>query len=307
MKNLDFTFKKSRTLGELIGDFFSLFKQIFKHFTKNILTVSLPFIALFVLFIFFFLGSLPSYFQGFATFPVSSILSFELGAFLVAIIFSFIIATFGIEYMFLLEEKGTTDFSAKDVLRRVRSRVGKYLLFGLCSILITLIIIVPIVIVNLILAFIPIIGSFGSIIFMAMISLFFYCALFLYLSGRESLWGSYGASLSLIKSKVFAYGLASFIIQFISQIILSILIIIPILILGIIAYNTVGFDMLFFSSFAGKFIIAIGVAILTFFAVFFGIYLLCFYVLQYFSLLEISYSEATLDDIDQIGNVQSEG
>jgi len=136
--------------------------------------------------------------------------------------------------------------------------------------------------------------------------LFIYCSLFLYLQGKEKLWDSYSASFNLIKSKIFEYGVASYLFQFMVNITLGFISLIPIVILAIIAFTTLGFNPDFFLTFGGKIIVSLGISIVTLLMVFASIYLISFYVLQYFSLLEVSYSEETLEDIEQIGTTTDE-
>lgn len=314
MEKLNFTFKKSRKLGELISDYIALFKLIFKHFNKNILTIALPFMALFTVFVFFSINYFTELFDTRAErlFGVASgisiflFLSFIVLIAIIMTCFFLLVSVFGIEYMLLLEEKGNTDFTFSDVWRNIKSNIGKYILFFLSSILVGFILAIPLSIVYMILVFIPLIGTIGVGILSAMLMLVMYTALFLYIQKRETLWQSYIASFKLVKSKLFEYGLAAYLFQFMVQIILGVLLIIPAIIFFIIGFTTIGFTEDFFHTFGGKFITAAGSSILTLFVIFSSIYLISFYVLTYFSLLEVSLSEETLDNIDQIGSTQDE-
>ncbi len=306
MEKLDFTFKKSRKLGELISDYITLFKLIFKHFNKNILTLSLPFIAIFMLLMFYSISYITPLVFGSIEPSLPTILGIAASFGLLMMIFFLIVSVFGIEYMLLLEEKGNTDFTTGDVFAKIKQNIGKYILFFLCSILVMLIISIPFAIVAFILAFIPLIGTFAIGILAAMLMLFIYCSLFLYLQGKEQLWDSFSASFRLIKSKIFEYGAASYLFQFMVQITLGFVMLIPLIILGVVAFTTVGFNHDFFLTFGGKIIVSLGVSFITLLVVFSSIYLISFYVLQYFSLLEVSYSEETLDDIEQIGSTTDE-
>lgn len=306
MDQLDFNFKKSRGLGDLLSDYISLFKKIFKHFNANILTLSLPFIALFLLLIFYVTSFITEIINAPDDFSPTLVFSLVIPTMIVLFVFYILVSTFGIEYMFLLAEKGNTDFSTRDIFNRIKKNLTKYISFFFSSIVVSLMLIIPIGIVYALLIFIPLIGTLAMGLISTMIALFFYCALFLYIQGRERLWDSYKASFYLIKSKMWEYGLASYLFQFLAQIILGVLTIIPIVILVIIGFNTVGFDQHFFETFGGKILIAIGGSILTLFMILASIYMISFYVLEYFSLLEVSYSEDTLDQIDQIGTTKDE-
>lgn len=306
MEKLDFTFKKNRKLGELISDYIALFKMIFKHFNKNIITLSLPFAAIFMLLMFYSFSYFVPFIYNSNEPSLGSIIGIAVSFSFLMFFFILIISVFGIEYMLLLEEKGNTDFTTGDVFAKIKQNFGKYLLFFLSSILIMLMISIPFGIAAFILAFIPLVGTIAIGILGAMLMLFIYCSLFLYLQGKEKLWDSYSASFNLIKSKIFEYGVASYLFQFMVNITLGFISLIPIVILAIIAFTTLGFNPDFFLTFGGKIIVSLGISIVTLLMVFAFIYLISFYVLQYFSLLEVSYSEETLEDIEQIGTTTDE-
>ena len=312
MENLDFTFKKNRKLGELISDYITLYKQIFKHFNKNILALSLPFVALIILGVFAFitqiipiLNNLDLY-DGNNVTLISSTVSLVLIAYIFMIILGVTTSTFGIEYMFLLEERRNTNFTMSDILNNVKAKIGKYIAFFFYSILIMLLLSIPLGIIFFILAVIPILGMIALGIFSAMVMLFFYCALFLYIQGKETLGGSYMASFNLIKSKIFEYGVATYIFQIMTQITIGFITVIPIIILFIIGFFTHDFSYEMLETFKGKLLIAAGSALVLLAWIFAVIYMITFAVLQYFSLLEIKYGEETLDDIEQIGNTADE-
>lgn len=302
MERLDFIFKKERDFGALISDYIDLFKKVFKHFNKSIITVAFPFMAIMMLFGFFSVNYITDLIQN--DFLESNILQTFAFLGLVSIVIFFVmilITTFGIEYMLLLEERGSTDFTSKDVMDRIKAHFKKYVLFFLGSIVLGLILSMPIGVVAMILAFIPLLGNIALGILMAMLMLFIYCALFMYLREEKELMHCYREAWSLVKKKIFIYGTAGYVMQFMVQIILMFILMIPTIILAIIAFATVGFTSDFFSSFGGKFIIAVGAGLMGLLFVFSSIYLIGFYVLQYFSLLESTHSEQTMDDIDSIG------
>lgn len=306
MENLDFTFKKNRSIGDLISDYITLFKRIFKHLHRVFIPLALVFASLLVIGTFFFLGNTLPIFNAYnRASSVTAILSFEIPLNLIIFIFSILVFGLGMEYFILLEERNATDFSFKDVLKRWKGDIGKFILFFLSSLVVILILIIPLGLVGLILVLIPIVGFIGLMILSGIVSLYFNVALMLYLQGRSSLWKSYSDSIQLIYHKMFAYGLASFLFQFLSEIVMGIVLIVPTIILVIITFST-GINVDFFTSFGGKFILSIGVALLAIFYVFYSIYLISFYVLEYFSLIEVNYNEETMEDIDQIGKTQNE-
>ncbi len=307
MEPLNFTFKKSRGIGDLLQDFISLFKKIFKHYNGLILSLALPFLAIAILITFYFsrfvTAALSSNEMLFASGTFSIFLSVSVLFFLLIFL---IISCFGIEYMLLLEEKGNTQFTTKDIYRNIKKNLSKYITFFFASIVVVLIFAIPLMLIYVILAFIPVIGNLAMGVVSACFGLFLYCALFLYLQDREELWESYKASFYLLKSKIFAYGAAAYIFQMLAQILLLLLTLVPLIILAIIGFTTVGFDARFFESFLGKFLFSIGSSLFFLFFMISTIYLIGFYMLQYFSLLESSYKEDTLETIDQIGGTEDE-
>lgn len=306
MEQLDFEFIKSRGIGDLISDYFSLLKQIFKHFNKSIFKFILPFLAVFLLL--FFLGSTLGvdifYNKEWKT-PTVLIILIACGLAILFFYFLFI-PTFGIEYMFLLEEKGNTDFTGREVWQNVKKNLGKYIIFFLASILVGLIIAIPVVIVWAILFFIPFLGSIAMGILGSCISVVFISALFLYLKGREGVFDSFPAAYRLVKKKFFAYGLAAYIFRFLLMICLGLLTIIPGIIIAIITYNTIGFNEQVWISFGGKMLLSIGGTILILMGTISTLYSMGMYALIYFSSLETTHKEGTLSQIDQIGHQEDE-
>jgi len=306
MKLLNFTFKKTRRFGDLIQDYISLFKIIFKHLNAKIISIALPVVAVFILLIYYLATFVTGMINSLEPFNSISMSFIPMILILLVFLFFILITTFGIEYMFLLEERQDFSFTSKDIYMRIRQHLGKYIRFFLSSILVGLLIMIPFVIIAFVLNFIPIVGQLVLGIMSACLLLFFNCALFLYLQDREGIWDSYRASFRLIGAKVFEYGAASYVLQLMAQIILGFIALIPIAIIGIIAFSTIGFSIQFFDGFAGKFLVSIGGSILMLFLIFFSIYMVTFYVLQYFSLLESTYKEDTLEQINQIGGTIDE-
>src|SRR5690554_448023 len=176
MEKLDFTFKKNRKLGELISDYIALFKMIFKHFNKNIITLSLPFAAIFMLLMFYSFSYFVPFIYNSNEPSLGSIIGIAVSFSFLMFFFILIISVFGIEYMLLLEEKGNTDFTTGDVFAKIKQNFGKYLLFFLSSILIMLMISIPFGTAAFILAFIPLVGTIAIGILGAMLMLFIYCS-----------------------------------------------------------------------------------------------------------------------------------
>ena len=306
MEKLDFEFIKSRGIGELIQDYLSLFKTIFRHFNSCIFKFILPFLAVFLV-LFFFASSLGVdifYSREWRTSSVVIVMLVVIS--LVALFYFMFIPTFGLEYMFLLKEKGGTGFNGKEVWQRVRSHMGKYIVFFLASIIVMLILAIPIALAGVIFTLIPIAGQIAFGIAMACVLLVFVCGLFLYLEDRETVFDSFLASFRLLKKKLLSYGLTAYIFRILVGICLLLVTIIPTAILAIIAYNTIGFTEQIFISFGGKVMVSILGTLVILLSTISSIYVMSFYTLIYFSSLEATNKEGSMAQLDQIGQSDDE-
>ncbi|HET8574064.1 MAG TPA: hypothetical protein VFL76_09350 [Edaphocola sp.] len=306
MEKIDFEFIKNRDVGELIQDYLSLFKKIFRHFNRCIFKFILPFLAIFLV-LFFFASSLGVdifYSKDWRTSSVVIIMI--LVVMLVAIFYFTFIPTFGLEYMFLLKEKENTDFNGKEVWQRVKRHMGKYIVFFLASIVVMLILAIPLALAALIFTFIPIAGQIAFGIAMACVLLVFVCGLFLYLEDRETVFDSFLAAFRLLRKKLLAYGLTAYIFRLLVGISLLLITIIPSAILGVIAYNTIGFNEQILISFGGKIMISILGTLVILFSTISSIYTMTFYTLIYFSSLEATNKEGSIAQLDQIGLTHDE-
>lgn len=301
MEKLDFIFVKSRGLGELIQDYLSLFRRIFRHFNSCIFKFILPFLAIFLL-LFFFLSSwgVNIFYSDSVSRSAALGLPFLLAAF-VLFFYLLFIPTFGLEYMFLLKEKESLDFSGQDVWSRVKHNLRHYIIFYLAAFVVMLILLIPLVIAAVILAFIPLIGGIALGILSACLAVVFSSALFLYLQGKEKVFDSFMAAWRLLKKKILVYGLTAYIFRVLLTICLGLLTIVPALIIGIIAYNSIGFNEHIFISFGGKILISLAGTLFILLVTMTSVYVMTFYTLIYFSSLEATHKEGTISQIEQIG------
>lgn len=306
MEKLEFEFIKSRGIGDLIQDYISLFKKIFGHFNKSIFKFLLPILAIFLV-LFFFATSLGvNIFYNREWNDPTVFIIMILVALLVLLFYFMFIPTFGIEYMFLLEEKGDTSFSGIDVWKRVKQNLRKYVIFFLASIIVGIVVAIPFVLLAFVFTFIPVVGQIALGILGSCVSLVFICGLFLYLKNRETVFDSFPAAFRLIKKNILLYGLTAYIFRVCLTICLGLLTLVPLVILGIVAYNTVGFNDQFFVSFSGKILLSIGGTLVILFSTISTIYAMTFYSLIYFSSLETTNKEGTMNQINQIGNTQND-
>lgn len=302
MDRLDFEFKKSRGLGELIQDYISLYKRIFKHFNRSILRFILPFVAIFLCLIYIGFNYASSFFfdtanSGFTAFAVAVIIGI-----LVTFFYFIFIPTYGIEYMFILEERGSTDFDGSEVRRAVIGHLRKYIAFFFAATLISFLLAIPLIAVILVSSFIPIIGQIASGVLISILTVIYFGALMLYRKSRAPLFDSFMASFRLMRKKLFIYGLSAYIFQFLISICLGILTIIPAVVIFLIAFNSVSMNQVFFMSITGRIILSIGGTILFSVYTIASIYMATFFSLIYYSSLEATEKEGTLDKIDQIGS-----
>ena len=104
-----------------------------------------------------------------------------------------------------------------------------------------------------------------------------------------------------MKNKFFDYGVSSYIISFIFQAMLMMLMIVPAVIITLIAYNVVGFNDSFFESFIGRMLSSIGVTILVLLYVVYYMFSVLVSGIIYESVKEIIYGENIYEKIEQLG------
>lgn len=308
---LDFEFLKKRGFGELIGDFIALFKRIAKHFHGVFLTLSLPFIAVFMVAVYFAtrLITEQTYGEDFDADSFWEIFFVILGAIGLMFLMSILISGLAIEYTRILFRNHSLNFGVKEVFSSFRRNFPKYLKFFFYSILVMAIIIIPFGLVYSISVFLPIIGGIINQWEIGVLYLFFYFSFFAYLDGRTNLLSSASYGFRLLKAKFWGYTLANFIFMFVSQVLIFIFFIAAIAIFLIVYFNTLqrDFDMYnFFNSVGGKITISIGGAILMFFTTLITIYQIVFMKLIYYSAIEERFGEAISDEIEKIGTTKDE-
>lgn len=301
MRELEFEFVKNRSFGDLIQDFLSLFKQIFKHFHRNLLGFVLPALAFFLV-LFFIASSLGSNILITEQWDSSvSILLMILTGIILLFFFSIFILTFALEYMGLLKRQHNTSFSGADVWKAVRNNLRKYVTFFLSTLVVGLIISIPLALISVLFLIIPMIGTIAFGILISCLTVLLISALLLYLEGRKAPFESYRAAFKMTRSRLLTYGLAAYVFRFLVGVCLGLLTAIPGVILALIAYNTIGFNADFFVSFTGKLVVSIGGALLMLMIALSSLYSVMFYTLVYYSTLEVAHQEGTLTEIEKIG------
>lgn len=293
---LIFQFFKERNFSELIQDFINLFRKVYKHYFLNIFTLSLPVIGFIMIVTFFLTSQFDN--SNFDTF-FGATLFFLAGLILVILIY--ILATLSTEYMVLLRNKNSTDFTYMDVLKSYRQNIRKYLVGSLALFIFGLIIFIPFAIVYVILAFIPLIGGLISQFISMMLTIYISSVFLLYRDGKSDIKSSFKLGYDLVKKNLFNHSLAFYLFQFITSIVTLIIFAIPVVTFIIIQYNTLGFDDDFFVSYWGKVCIALLAGLGTIAYLLMQMLNTSFSFLIYCSNYESYYKEHTLDNIQQIG------
>lgn len=301
--DLNFQFNKERGVGDLIQDFISLFRQIFKHYIATLLTLSLPLIGMIILLTFLATSQINDieYFD-LATTPAILFIGYGL-ALLVMVLFLGILCN---EYMILLRDKNNTDFNYKTVLKSAKSNFITYITGGFVLFLFSLIIIIPVSIIYIILIFIPIIGGLAANFISMFLMIFYYCAFMLY---REKKFGMIDAirnTFPFLKKNWLNHTSSLFLFQFLLGIIMLILLIIPFILFFIIGFNSASFFSDFFTTYWGKIVISFVSGILSFGYILSIMINNSFVFLIYCSNNETKYHESVLESIQSIGQTTDE-
>jgi len=305
MELADFEFKKERKLGEFIQDFITLLKIIFSHLTSVLLRMlALPICGMLLLsyYISTQLGTNFSY----TTMEENKLIFLFLLAVFFLLVIGMLAFGFTIEYFILLRDQKNTDFGAKDVWHTFKENWSKYFKFLFAALLVAIVIAIPVVVSMGIIIFIPLIGSFGVGIIFSIIGLFFFVAFMLYREGYYDLIDTFTSAFSVLKSKIFEYGIASYIVSFIFQSLLYLITLFPAIIIAILAYVFVGFSTDVFDTFIGKGIISFGGLILTLFSIVYYMLAVLSYGLIYETAIEIRFGENIYAKISNIGKDDDE-
>lgn len=303
---INFVFKKERKFGDLFSDYLSLLKKIFKHFNSVLIILTLPLMAIIVLFTIYFIKTL--FTDPLSFFPFDSpleLLPFIGILILVVFIFYFVSIMSSTEYMRLLESTSSTDFKTSDVYTGIKQNFKKYILFFLASIPVMLLISIPLSLITVILILIPLVGGLIAGVLFSMVSFYFYTALMLYIEDRSELWPSFSMSYRVIKKRIFEYGAAIYLFQFVIQIILAIFTIIPIIVIFITSFNVLD-NVESLNTFAGKILLSTGSVLFGLIIILVAIYIIGFHALAYYSLIEENFHENAMDNIDEIGTQYDE-
>lgn len=300
MGQIDFEFKRERKLGEFVQDFINLLKVINRHLFAVLFRLLIIPICMVIL-IGYYLTTQMRISASFTNVDYFNVGASVLSLVLLIMLISLFAFGFTIEYFILLRNKRKLDFDSKELWTQFRSNIASYLRFFLAMLVVGVLIAVPVILGVLLSAFIPIVGSFASGIIFSMVGLWFFTAFMLYREGYYDLMDCFGSAFSLLKKKIFEYGLASYIVSFIFQALLSIITIIPLVIIFAISYNAIGFSTEFFDSEWGRTIATFGGLVVVLLFIVYYMLSVISYGIIYETAKELRFGEDIFDRIEKLG------
>ncbi|MGE8428637.1 MAG: ABC transporter permease [Sphingobacterium sp.] len=264
---IDFEFQKERKVGDFIQSFIDLFKLIYKHFVSTIFGLSAVPLAAIAL-VYYFLSTKITFSANSDSFE--DIDAFTWAGLLILALIALGLYVYGIsiEYFMLLKERKSTAFSGSEVFRNFRSNLGKYFMFLIAMILALIVVFIPLAIVAAICAFIPFIGSFAIGILGSMVGIWLFCSFLFYREGYSDLGSCFTDAYVMLSKKLIQYGIATYIVNFIFQMAVMMISIVPLIIMGLLSFNFLGIDAAFFDSSWGKLLMTFGGLFITLFTLF---------------------------------------
>lgn len=262
MERIEFEFKRDRNLGEFVQDFVNLLKIVSGHLLRVMVRLLLGPICLMVLLSYYISTQLAVNIQP-GDGHIEELIFNIFGAILILMIVGLVAFGFALEYFFLLRDRRRLDFGPKDVWKAFRINFGKYLRFFPVACLAVLVIAIPVGIVSILLMFIPLVGSIAMGIFVTMVSVWFMCSMMFYREGYFGAIDSLVSSIPIIKNKIFLYGSATYLIHFIFQSLLGLMILMPAIVIAVISFSSGAFSGEFFATWYGRLFISLGGSIVT--------------------------------------------
>lgn len=302
---IEFEFKKERKLGEIVQDFINLLRLVLKHFFDTIFRLAVAPLCCMLVLIYYGTTKINLTSSRGLSESTDLIILAIVVVFLLLLV-SMIFFGLAIEYFILLKTKRNTDFGSADVWTAFKQHIVKYLVFLLVAILALLILFVPLGVVAMILAFIPLIGSFAIGILFAFVGVWFFCAFLFYREGYMEASSSLQQTFSILRKKIVDYSVSSYVVGFVFQVLLMMLSLMPVLIIGLIAYNTIGFEDTFFDSIYGRMLVSIGATILVLLYIVYYMFSVLVYGIIYETAKEVTYGEDIYAKIQRLGEGEEE-
>lgn len=297
---IDFEFRRERKLGEIVQDFINLLRLILGHFFQTILKLAVVPLCLMLILIYY--GTTKINLTTTQSWTDSlDIILIGMAALFALLVVSMVFFGLAIEYFILLKNKKGTDFDSNDVWQAFLANLGKYFKFLLVSIIAAVILFIPILIAMVILMLIPLVGSFAVGIFGAFLGVWFFCAFLFYREGYMSAGHAMQQSFAILKKKIIDYSVSSYVVGLVFQVLLVMLTLIPSLIIGLIAYNTIGFEVTFFDGMAGRLLTSIGATLLVLFYIVYYMLTVLVSGIIYETAKEVTYGEDVYEKIANLG------
>ncbi|MBL1410525.1 ABC transporter permease [Sphingobacterium faecale] len=300
MELSEFEFKRERRVGEFVQDFINLLKIIWGHLTRELLRMLIGPLCLMLLVGYYISTQLNLNADYSSGEIVDMLITLGLAA-LCMLIIGVLAFGFTIEYFILLRDRRDLAFSYKDIWVAFKSQSSKYFRFLLGSVVVGVILLIPIGFVVFISALIPFVGSIAVGIVFAILGLWFFTAFMLYRENYYDLFDTYTSAFSMLKEKIAEYGLASYVVTFLFRSLMTLMSIVPLIILGLIAYNYVGFSNDFFETYIGKILVTFGSTMLTVFFIIYYMLSVISYGIIYETAKELRFGEDVFEKIHKIG------
>lgn len=302
---INFEFRKERKLGEIVQDFINLLRLILKHFFQTIFRLAA--IPLCVILILLYYATTKVNLTSMNSFSDSvDVIIVVIVSFLALLAISMLFFGLAIEYFILLKSRNKTDFGPAEVWQSFVKHVSKYLKFFVVAVAAIAILFIPLAVAMVLLAFIPLVGSFAVGILSSFVGVWFFCAFLFYREDYMTAGNCIQQTFSILRKKIIDYSVSSYIVSFVFQILLMMLSLMPILIIGLIAYNTIGFEETFFDSFLGRMLVSMGGTIVLLLYIVYYMFSVLVYGIIYETAKEMTYGEDIYDKIKRLGGVQHE-
>ncbi|HMR17867.1 MAG TPA: ABC transporter permease [Sphingobacterium sp.] len=300
MELADFEFKRERKLGEFVQDFINLLKMIIGHLGKVMFKMlSLPICGM--LLVGYYLSTQFNMQVNYSSGELFRVISSLLTAFGLMFVIGTLAFGFAIEYFIILRDRRRLDFDEKDVWQQFRENLGKYFRFLIAAIIVAILAFIPLSILVFACMFVPFVGSIAMGVLFAIVGLWFFTAFMLYREGYYELIDTFNGAYGLLKSKIFEYGLASYVVSFLFQSLLYLISLMPTVIIGLIAYNSVGFNENFFETSFGKILVSVGGSVMTIFFIVYNMLSVLSYGIIYETGKEMVFGENVFERITKIG------
>lgn len=300
MELSEFEFKRERKVGEFVQDFINLLKIIWGHLSRELLRLLVGPLCIMLL-VGYYISTQLNLNADYSSGEIVDMLV----VFGVAAIFMLIIGVlafgFTIEYFILLRDRRDLLFCYKDIWKSFRSHGSKYFRFLLGSIIVSIILFIPLSFIIFISALIPLVGSLAVGVVFAILGLWFFTAFMLYRENYYDLFDTYTSAFSMLKNKIGEYGLASYVVTFLFRSLMTLMSIVPLIIIGLLAYNYVGFSNDFFETYVGKMLVTFGSTMLSVFFIIYYMLSVISYGIIYETAKELRFGEDVFEKIHKIG------